>query len=163
MPVALQELFVGVSFLVIQMVVNSFGVVPSAGVGVAEKVCAFVMLVPSAYMPVHVGFCGAEYGRRLPGPGEKGASVQHRDCLGSRRSNALSADVPGGCVGIRVLRGRCRGCCGAQLLKAYAIDCMLTPILFCFIGYYNGREKLCLSCCRDLWGRFWFVSPWWCC
>lgn len=132
MPVALQELFVGVSFLVIQMVVNSFGVVPSAGVGVAEKVCAFVMLVPSAYMPVHVGFCGAEYGRRLPGPGEKGASVQHRDCLGSRRSNALSADVPGGCVGIRVLRGRCSGCRGAQLFESlrHRLHAVADPVLF---------------------------------
>ena len=26
-------------------------------------------------------------------------------------------------------------------LKAYAIDCMLTPFLFCFMGYYNGCEK----------------------
>ena len=26
-------------------------------------------------------------------------------------------------------------------LKAYAIDCMLTPFLFCFTGYYNGCEK----------------------
>lgn len=27
---------------------------------------------------------------------------------------------------------------GADYLKAYAIDCMLTPIFFCFIGFYNG-------------------------
>ncbi len=27
---------------------------------------------------------------------------------------------------------------GAVDLRAYAIDCMLTPIFFCFIGYYNG-------------------------
>ena len=49
-PVGLQEFLVGASFLVIQTVVNSFGVTASAGVGVAEKVCVFIMLVPSAYM-----------------------------------------------------------------------------------------------------------------
>ena len=27
---------------------------------------------------------------------------------------------------------------GADYLKAYAIDCMLTPVFFCFIGFYNG-------------------------
>ena len=27
---------------------------------------------------------------------------------------------------------------GWEYLKAYAIDCMLTPIFFCFIGFYNG-------------------------
>ena len=26
----------------------------------------------------------------------------------------------------------------ADYLKAYGIDCMLTPIFFCFIGFYNG-------------------------
>ena len=35
--------------MVIQVVVNSMGVNASAGVGVAEKVCAFIMLVPSAF------------------------------------------------------------------------------------------------------------------
>ena len=27
---------------------------------------------------------------------------------------------------------------GADYLKAYAIDCLLTCFLFCFIGFYNG-------------------------
>ena len=35
--------------MVIQTVVNSIDVTASAGVGVAEKVCAFIMLVPSAF------------------------------------------------------------------------------------------------------------------
>jgi len=26
-----------------------------------------------------------------------------------------------------------------QYLKAYAIDCLLTSFLFCFVGYFNGR------------------------
>ena len=36
------------SFLFIQVVVNSMGVTQSAAVGVAEKVCVFLMLVASA-------------------------------------------------------------------------------------------------------------------
>ena len=65
-PVALQELFVGVSFLVIQAVVNSLGVVLSAGVGVAEKVCAFIMLVPSAYMQSMSAFVAQNMGAGNP-------------------------------------------------------------------------------------------------
>lgn len=26
-------------------------------------------------------------------------------------------------------------------LKAYAIDSLICPMMFCFIGYFNGREK----------------------
>ena len=49
LPIAMSDLLVSISFLVIQAIVNSLGVVASAGVGVAEKVCAFIMLVPSAW------------------------------------------------------------------------------------------------------------------
>ena len=45
-PIAVQDFLVGVSFLVILAIVNSIGLTESAGVGVAEKVCAFIMLVP---------------------------------------------------------------------------------------------------------------------
>ena len=45
LPIALQDLLVSVSFLVIIAIVNSLGVVASAGIGVAEKLCAFIMLV----------------------------------------------------------------------------------------------------------------------
>ena len=30
---------------------------------------------------------------------------------------------------------------GFSYLKAYAIDCLLTCFLFCFIGYYNGLGR----------------------
>lgn len=49
-PVALQDTLVSLSFLVIMAIINQLGLVKSAGVGVAEKVCGFIMLVPSAYM-----------------------------------------------------------------------------------------------------------------
>ena len=29
----------------------------------------------------------------------------------------------------------------AEYLKAYAIDCLLTSFLFCFIGYFNGHGR----------------------
>lgn len=61
-PVALQELLVGMSFLIIQTIVNTMGVIPSAGVGVAEKVCTFLMLVPSAYMQSMSAFVAQNIG-----------------------------------------------------------------------------------------------------
>lgn len=71
LPVALQELFVGTSFIVIQGVANTFGVVSSAGVGIAEKVCAFIMLVPSAYMQSLSAFVAQNRGARKPQRGRQ--------------------------------------------------------------------------------------------
>lgn len=49
-PIALQDLLVGISFLVVLAIVNGLGLIASAGVGVAEKACGFIMLVPLAFM-----------------------------------------------------------------------------------------------------------------
>ena len=61
-PVALQDTLVGFSFLFILAVINSIGLIASAGVGVAEKVCAFVMLVPSAFMQSMSAFVAQNVG-----------------------------------------------------------------------------------------------------
>lgn len=61
-PVALQDLLVNLSFLAIIAIANSMGTIASAGVGVAEKLCAFVMLVPSAYMQSMSAFVAQNVG-----------------------------------------------------------------------------------------------------
>ena len=61
-PIALQDLLVSISFLIILAIVNSMGVTASAGVGVAEKVCAFIMLISSAFMQSLSAFVAQNYG-----------------------------------------------------------------------------------------------------
>ena len=61
-PIALQDLLVSISFLIILAIVNSMGVTASASVGVAEKVCAFIMLISSAFMQSMSAFVAQNYG-----------------------------------------------------------------------------------------------------
>ena len=61
-PIALQDLLVSISFLIILAIVNSMGVIASAGIGVAEKVCAFIMLISSAFMQSMSAFVAQNYG-----------------------------------------------------------------------------------------------------
>ena len=65
LPIALQDLLVGISFLIIQAIVNSLGLLPSAGVGVAEKVCGFIMLVPASFMQAMSAFVAQNAGAKL--------------------------------------------------------------------------------------------------
>lgn len=39
-------------------------------------------------------------------------------------------------------------------LKAYAIDCLLTAILFCFVGYFNGCGKTVFVMVQGVVGAF---------
>ena len=66
-PVALQDLLVSFFFLAIIAIANAMGTV-----GVAEKLCAFVMLVPSAYMQSMSAFVVQNIGaRQKTGPGKR--------------------------------------------------------------------------------------------
>ena len=153
-PVSLQELLVGISFLVIQTIVNTFGVVDSAGVGVAEKVCVFIMLVPSAYMQSMCAFVAQNRGAGNPRRAKKAlgygvasafvvgvimcfVTFLHGDLLSSVFSKDLDVIAA-----------------SHSYLKAYAIDCLLTPFLFCFTGYFNGCEKTFFVMLQGIIGAF---------
>ena len=153
-PIALQDLLVGISFLVIQSVVNSFGVIASAGVGVGEKVCMFIMLLPSAYMQSMSAFVAQNMGA--------GNSVRAKKALGYGILTAFLAGIV--MFYITFFHGNIlAGIFSKDLkvitdahsyLKAYAIDCMLTPFLFCFVGYYNGCEKTIFVMLQGIIGAF---------
>ena len=153
-PVALQEFLVGISFLVIQMIVNSFGVVFSAGVGVGEKVCSFIMLVPSAYMQSMSAFVAQNMGA--------GNTGRAKRALGCGIATSLAAGVVMGYLSffhgdmLASIFSKDAAVIEAahSYLKAYAIDCLLTPFLFCFTGYYNGREKTMFVMAQGIIGAF---------
>ncbi len=153
-PVALQELLVGLSFLVIQMIVNTFGVVASAGVGVAEKVCMFLMLVPSAYMQSMSAFVAQNMGAGNPARAKQALKCGIATSLAVGVLMAYFAFFHGNILsGIFSNDMQVIGA-SHSYLKAYAIDCMLTPFLFCFTGYYNGCEKTVFVMLQGIVGAF---------
>ena len=138
LPIALQDLLVGISFLVLLAIVNSLGLIASAGVGVAEKVCGFIMLIPSAFMQAMAAFVAQNMGAGKYDRARKallyaiGVSTVlaivmfavtffHGDLLAGIFANDKQVITA-----------------AADYLKAYAIDCLLTCFLFCFIGFFNG-------------------------
>ncbi|MBR0464265.1 MAG: MATE family efflux transporter [Clostridia bacterium] len=138
LPIALQDLLVGISFLVLLAIVNNLGLIPSAGVGVAERVCGFIMLIPSAFMQAMAAFVAQNIGagkyRRARKALAYAVSVSAMLAIlmfaltfwrGDLLAGVFSNDSP-------VITA------AADYLKAYAIDCLLTCFLFCFIGFFNG-------------------------
>ena len=153
-PIALQELLVQFSFLFIQVVVNSMGVMESAAVGVAEKVCVFLMLVASAYMQSISAFVAQNNGA--------GEFERSRKALFYGIKTALAAGFVMGSIAFfagdllsSVFSGEAEVIAFAHdYLKAYAIDCLLTAVLFCFIGYFNGCGKTVFVMLQGVFGAF---------
>ncbi len=137
-PIALQDLLVGISFLVLLAIVNGLGLVASAGIGVAEKVCAFIMLIPAAFMQAMSAFAAQNIGAGQYGRAKKALAY----AIGVSALLAVLMFVMTFWRG-DLLSGIFANdpdviAASADYLKAYAIDCLLTCFLFCFIGFFNG-------------------------
>ncbi len=137
-PVALQDLLVNFSFLAVLTIANTMGTVASAGVGVAEKLCAFIMLVPSAYMQSMSAFVAQNIGA---GQTERADRALWYGILSSVAVGLLMAYISffhGSLLSGLFAEAPAVVAAGWEYLKAYAIDCLLTSFLFCFVGYFNG-------------------------
>lgn len=153
-PIALQEILVQFSFLFIQVVVNGMGVVESAAVGVAERVCVFLMLVASAYMQAISAFVAQNNGA-----GEYGRS-RTALVLGIRSAVAVGlltgglAYLYGDALAV-FFSGDAQVIARAHdYLRAYAPDCLLTALLFCCIGYFNGCGRTVFVMLQGVIGAF---------
>lgn len=154
LPIAFQDLLVSISFLAITAIVNSLGVIPSAGVGVAEKLCGFIMLAPSAFNQAMSAFVAQNMGAGRMDRAKRALlcgigmslvvgvfmawlSFFHEDLLAGlfARDEAVIAAA-------------------ADYLKAYAIDCLLVSVMFCMIGYFNGCGKTLFVMLQGIAGAF---------
>jgi putative MATE family efflux protein len=158
-PIAIQDFLVGISFLVLLAIVNGLGVTASAGVGVAEKVCAFIMLVPAAFMQSMSAFVAQNYG----------AGLIDRAKLALKTGIAVSVLFGISMFVLTFFRGDILADIFTNdseavlnawdYLKAYAIDCLLTCFLFCFIGYFNGIQQTAFVMIQGIVGAFLIRIP----
>lgn len=153
-PIAFQDLLVSMSFLIILAIVNELGVVASAGIGVAQKLCGFIMLLPSAFSQAMSSFVAQNYGARKMRRAQKallyGIGISFACSLllgylaffhGAAMSAVFSNDLD-----VCLASG--------EYLKAYGIDCLQTSFLFCFIGYFNGCQKTRFVMVQGIIGAF---------
>ncbi len=140
-PIALQELTVQISFLVINTIVNQMGLMQSAGYGVSQKIVSFIMLVPSSVMQSVSAFVAQN-----TGAGQRERAVK----------GFFTAMAAGCAVGIVIfLMGFFGGgllsslftgdaeviAQSADYLRRFSVECILTCVLFSSIGYFNGCGK----------------------
>lgn len=153
-PIALLDLLVSISFLIILAIVNAMGVTASAGVGVAEKVCAFIMLISSAFMQSMSAFVAQNYG----------AGHMHRARKALHYGVVVSFAIGVLMFVLTFFHGDAMAgifssdadviFAAADYLKAYAIDCLFTSIFFCYTGFYNGIGKTRFVMIQGILGAF---------
>ena len=73
------------SFVLVNSMVNSMGLLSSAGYGIAVKVVNFIMLIPSAFMQAMSAFVAQNMGAGKAGSSQKGSLSWHEDSAVRRR------------------------------------------------------------------------------
>lgn len=153
-PIALQDALVSISFLAITAILNSMGLIASAGVGVAEKLCMFIMLVPSAFMQAMSAFVAQNIGAKQFKRAKRAMAYGMLISFAVGALMGYFSFFHGDVLSAIFAKDSQVILASADYLRAYAIDCLLVSFLFCFMGYFNGCGKTMFVMVQGIVGAF---------
>ena len=141
-PIALQDGFIQVSFLVITAIANARGVNVAAAVGVVEKIISFLFLVPSAMLSTVSATAAQNAGAGLHGRGRRALRLG----IGISFSFGflvflLCQPLAPAAVSLFSKNSEAVRRLGAEYLRAYSLDCAFAGIHFCFSGYFTAYRR----------------------
>lgn len=153
-PVALQSVLVRTSFLAMISIINNFGVVASASVGIVEKITGFIMIVPSAFMQSLSAFVSQNIGADKPQRAVHGLYYGMGISLIFGLVMAYLATFHG-TIFTGLFTDDAETTEFALLyLKSYALDCILVAVMFSFSGYFNGCGRTAFVMIQSVLGSF---------
>ena len=144
-PVAVQDGFIQIAFLVITVIANRRGLNDAAAVGIVEKIISILFLVNSTMLSTVSALCAQNIGA---GKHDRAKQTLKYAILITSAFGLLSVIVmqaaPEPFIGLftkdnEVIR------MGAQYMHGYVFDCILAGIHFCFSGYFCAYGKSWIS------------------
>ena len=144
-PIACQDGFIQISFIVITIIANRRGVNVAAAVGIVEKIICFLFLIPSSMLSsisaISAQNIGAGYHDRARHTLYAGTAI----AVGIGAIFAIAFQFISHPVISLFTRDEIVVTLGTQYLKSYVTDCVLAAIHFCFSGYFTAMGKSIIS------------------
>ena len=144
-PVAMQDGFIQIAFMVITVIANRRGLNDAAAVGIVEKIIGFLFLVPSSMLSAVSALGAQNIGAQKPERARKtllyaifiaaGFGGTVAVIMQFLSSGAVSLFTDSAVV-IRL---------GGEYLRGYAWDCLFAGIHFAFSGYFCACGKSGIS------------------
>lgn len=144
-PVAIQDGFIQIAFLVITVIANRRGLNDAAAVGIVEKIISILFLVNSTMLSTVSALCAQNIGA---GKHDRAKQTLKYAILITSAFGLISVIVmqlaPEPFIGLftknsEVIR------MGAQYMHGYVFDCILAGIHFCFSGYFCAYGRSWIS------------------
>ena len=144
-PVALQDGFIQIAFIVITIIANKRGLNDAAAVGIVEKVIGILFLVPSSMLSSVSALAAQNIGANKPDRAK--LTLRYAAIITVAFGTAIAIATQfcsEQIVGIFKSDGEVMRL-GGQYLRSYVWDCIFAGIHFCFSGYFCAMEKSGIS------------------
>lgn len=144
-PVACQDGFIQISFLLITVIANSRGVEISAAVGIVEKIISFLFLVPSSMLSAISAVAAQNLGAKKPGRAKETLFIGTAIAMSFGAVFALIMQFASGAAVSLFTDDQEVVKFGSQYLKSYVFDCLFAGFQFSFSGYFCALGKSIIS------------------
>lgn len=159
-PVALQDGFIQVAFIVITIIANKRGLNDAAAVGIVEKIIGILFLIPSSMLSTVSALSAQNIGAGRPDRARRtmwyaaGIAVMFGTVF-SVAVQFVAEPVVGWFTedSVVVLMG-------GQYLRSYVWDCILAGVHFCFSGYFCACGRSGISFVHNLLSIVCVRIPW---
>lgn len=153
-PLALQNAFISLSFLIITAIINTMGLVASAAVGVTEKLISFFMLPPSAFSSAVATMVGQNIGAGKPERAMRTMTTSMvYSLIISTLLFVLTQLFPTFFTSVFSKDPAVIEAAG-QYLRTYSIDCLLVCFVFNLNSYFSGCGKSLITMAHNLIATF---------
>lgn len=144
-PVALQDGFIQIAFIVITIIANKRGLNDAAAVGIVEKLIGIVFLVPSTMLSAVSAISAQNIGAGKYERAVRTLKYAVMIATGFGFTVAIITQF----VSVPVVKifteDAAVAVMGGQYLRSYIWDCMLAGVHFCFSGYFCACGKSGIS------------------
>ena len=144
-PVALQDGFIQIAFIVITIIANQRGLNDAAAVGIVEKIIGFIFLVPSSMLSTVSAVCAQNIGAGKLDRAAK--TLRYAIFIAAGFGLVVSVAVQFVAEPVVGLFSSDAAVItmGGQYFRGYIADCMFAGIHFCFSGYFCAYGKSGIS------------------
>lgn len=149
-PIAFQDGFIQISFMIITVIANQRGVVAAASVGIVEKLISFFFLVPSAMLSSVSAIAAQNVGAGRHKRAFKVLKYGLLVCVCFGLTVVLVCQVFSSEILSLFADASAVIEMGSQYLRSYVFDCAVAGVHFCFSGYFCAYGKSMLSFVQNL-------------
>lgn len=144
-PVAMQDGFIQIAFMVITVIANRRGLNDAAAVGIVEKIIGFLLLVPSSMLSAVSALGAQNIGAQKPERARKTLLYAIFIAAGFGGTVAVIMQfLSSGAVSLFTDSAVVTRL-GGEYLRGYAWDCLFAGIHFAFSGYFCACGKSGIS------------------